>query len=111
MVRRAVVARVSGLYDHRPKLIRAAADYAEQGEGEPPSDLVLLWDWQKLGTPPHSGGLLDQPAGFLQRAKYLEYVYHLMRLWYSGNAHQIGKRDKATFDYVLRLRKQHANTR
>lgn len=89
----------------------AAADFAEDVNKPPPQDLIDLWDWRDLGTPPHAGGLRDQPAGFLHRAKYLEHVYNIMRLWYGGNAKRIGKREKPVFDYVLKLRAQHAHTR
>lgn len=77
---------------------------------EPPSDLITLWDWRDTSTPPNAGGLRDQPAGLLRRAKYLEACYHVMQRWYAGGA-KFNEQEQAVFKRVLQLRKakQHGN--
>ena len=106
MVRLAVDRRLSTAHDHRPKLIAAAADYAAgHDQAAPPPDLIKLWDWRDLSTPPQWGGLDDQPAGFLARARYLEAVYDIMRRWYRDEAN-FTPRERKLFDLVLKARKQ-----
>ena len=67
-----------------------------------------------MGTPPHAGGLRDQPAGLLRRGQYLEAVYNVMKRWYSQGAKSLTTAaDKRIFERVLKLRrdKAHADTR
>ena len=111
MVRRAVVARVSALHHASPKLILAAADYAAGKDVEPPPELITLWDWRDTGTPPHAGGLADQPAGLLRRGKYLEACYTVMKRWYSAGGSHFNAAETKLFKHILELRKAHADTR
>jgi len=83
-----------------------AADIAAGRAVEPPSDLVTLWDWRDTGTPPNAGGLRDQPAGLLRRAKYLEAVYHVMKRWYTSGGKGFNDQDREIFQRVLKLRKE-----
>lgn len=109
MVRFAVDHGLSALDDHRPKLIKAAADYAAGHEdAAPPPDLIKLWDWRDLSTPPQAGGIDDQPAGFLRRARYLEAVYTVMQRWYRDGAVGFSKQENDLFNLVLRIRKDYA---
>jgi len=103
--------RLSPCHEHRPKLIRAAADYAAGHDVAPPSDLVKLWDWRDLSTPPVSGGLDDQPAGLLRRARYLEAVHSVMQRWYRDQHVDFTPSERELFSLVLRLRKQNASQR
>ncbi len=68
MVRRAGAADLRQPVCHLPKLIRAAADFAER-KGPPPDEWTIWEDWQFFGLPPEAGGLNDQPAGLLDRIR------------------------------------------
>jgi len=77
----------------------AAADYADgkrvkdehgndvlDGRGNPvtvlpPDELRLAFRCQQWGTLPHSGGLLDQPAGLVERMTIAVNVYNAMKAW------------------------------
>lgn len=50
-----------------------------------------MLDWRKLGTPPLPGGLLDQEAGFLRRARHLEVVFETARNFYTGDGSDLRK--------------------
>ena len=109
MVRFAVDHRLSPPDDHRPKLIKAAADYAAgHAEAGPPPDLVKLWDWRDLSTPPQPGGIDDQLAGFLPRARYLEAVYQVMQRWYRDGGKDFTAQERRLFELVLKIRKDNA---
>jgi len=56
------------------------ADYAD-GKGSPPDELRLAFRCQQWGTLPHSGGLLDQPAGLVERMTIAVNVYNAMKAW------------------------------
>jgi hypothetical protein len=73
--------------------------------------LVKLWDWRDLSTPPQAGGIDDQPAGFLRRARYLEAVYLTMQKWYRDGAANLTASERDVFDLVLRIRKHYASQR
>jgi hypothetical protein len=87
-------------------LIRAAADHAAGHAVAPPPDLIKLWDWQDLSTPPVAGGLDDQDAGFLRRARYLEAVHDIMRRWYHGGSKDFTPSERDVFNLVLKIRKE-----
>lgn len=53
----------------------AAADAGRYEDTPPPPLLIKAWDIKRWGALPEAGGLLDQPAGLLQRAAYLSDVY------------------------------------
>lgn len=72
---------------------------------------MTLWDWRDLGTPKLAGGLDDQPAGFLYRARYIEAAYNIMRRFYSRGAAGFNENERRIFKRVLELRKQHASNR
>ena len=71
----------------------------------------MLWDWRDTGTPPHAGGLADQPAGLLRRAKYLEAVYNVMRRFYTQGVKGMGRAESDILKRVLELRRQRGDTR
>lgn len=75
-------------------------------KSEPPPDLVKLWDWRDLHTPPVHGGLDDQPAGLLQRARYLEAVVRVMYRFYHHQSYTFDQSERAILETVLRLRKE-----
>jgi len=58
----------------------AAADYAE-GKTTPPDELRLAFRCQQWGTLPCSGGLLDQPAGLVDRMTIAINVYDAWKGW------------------------------
>lgn len=66
----------------------------------------MLWDWRDTGTPPEHGGLNDQPAGLLRRAKYIEAVYNVMRRFYASGAKGFGRAESDILNRVLRLRRE-----
>lgn len=78
-------------------------------EVEPPQELIKYWDWKDTGTPPTAGGLDDQPAGLLRRAKYLEAVYHIMQRWYKDSRYKMSVQELEIFKRVLQLRKERSN--
>ena len=58
----------------------AAADYAE-GKGEAPPELRLAFRCQQWNSLPVSGGILDQPAGLVERMTTALNVYNAMKSW------------------------------
>ena len=64
------------------KLIRAAADYAE-GNGPTPPELQLYWQCRDLNALPYAGGVLDQPAGLVQRMRAANNVYQAQKAFMS----------------------------
>lgn len=58
----------------------AAAEFAED-KGLPPDELRLAFRCQQWGTLPCSGGLLDQPAGLVERMTIAVNVYNAIREW------------------------------
>jgi hypothetical protein len=64
--------------DHPKRIILAAGLYAD-GQGEKPRELQLWEQWRKFGIPPRGGGLLDQPAGLLERIEIVRSVYDAVR--------------------------------
>lgn len=112
MVRIATHRCIPPLNDHRPKLIREAADYAAgHDDATPPLELVKLWDWRDLSTPPRLGGLDDQPAGFLRRARYLDAVYTVTQRWYQDGSKDFTQSEIDLWHLVLKIRKQYASQR
>lgn len=95
----------------RPKLILAAADFAE-GKGPPPWEYAALIDMRDLGIGYLAGGLRDQPAGMLDKARLYELVIESIRRWNSMTLRQFDKvatrsmRDTVT--WVLQLRREKA---
>lgn len=61
-------------------MILAAADYAEGREGvSPPPELQLAWNCKTWGALPNGGGLLDQPAGLVERMTAALNAYDTIR--------------------------------
>ena len=71
---------IPGTDRYRPKLVWAAAD-AGQYDAPPPRLLTRAWRIKRWGALPEAGGLLDQPAGLMQRMAYLSDVYNAHRAW------------------------------
>jgi len=63
----------------------AAAEFAED-KGLPPEELRLAFRCQQWGTLPCSGGLLDQPAGLVERMTIAVNVYNAMKAWQQSAA-------------------------
>ncbi len=64
-------------------MILAAAAFAE-GDGDAPRELRWVFDRDRWGALPNGGGLLDQPAGALERMAACENVYRAI-LFYARN--------------------------
>lgn len=73
-------------------MILAAAAYAE-GQGPPPRELSLAQEFRRWGLPPRAGGLLDQPAGLLDRIYAAEQVYQAFAE-YGAHGHKPGQMAK-----------------
>ena len=58
----------------------AAADYAE-GKGDAPPELRLAFRCQQWNSLPVSGGILDQPAGLVDKMTVAINVYHGMKAY------------------------------
>lgn len=56
----------------------AVVDYVE-GKGPLPPELSLYWQVQTYHSLPEPGGLLDQPAGLLDRMTAAANVYSIMK--------------------------------
>jgi hypothetical protein len=65
----------------------AAALYAD-GKGSPPDELRLAFRCQQWGTLPHSGGLLDQPAGLVERMTIAVNVYNAWKSYITRDPKQ-----------------------
>lgn len=53
--------------DHHPKKLILAAAHAARKKAPPPQELQLAWNCQNYSSLPKAGGILDQPAGLLER--------------------------------------------
>ena len=56
------------------KLIAAVVAHIDHAS-PPPKDLVLVWDMERWGALPDSGGILDQDAEIMNRSRVLQSVY------------------------------------
>ena len=72
----------------------AAADYAE-GKGTPPEELRLAFRCQQWGTLPCSGGLLDQPAGLVDRMTLVLNTHNAWGAWLKRDPGKDGEFVKA----------------
>jgi len=61
-------------------MILAAAACAE-GQDDAPRELRWVFDHDRWGVLPNAGGLLDQPAGALQRMTACENVYRALQFY------------------------------
>lgn len=68
----------------------AAAEFAED-KGLPPDELRLAFRCQQWGTLPRSGGLLDQPAGIVERMTIALNVYNAVKAWRGAAANNAGE--------------------
>jgi hypothetical protein len=86
----------------------AAADYAE-GEGEPPPELKTAMMCERWNTLPEAGGLLDQPAGLMERMTVLSNVNKTFRAMHASDDWTTWRKDNPDgaelIDEVNRLRK------
>lgn len=48
---------------------------------EPPPELLIGFDWLKFNTPPHAGGLHDQPMLLMHRMKIALNVYETVKAY------------------------------
>lgn len=113
MVRCSTRLAVQPVYGIRPKLILAAADHAEGRKGaKPPRELAKYWEVLETGLGLWPGGLVDQPAGFVRRARYLYLVHEAIKHWRRVKLSVFRKeatRDELeAVDEVLRLRRERA---
>jgi hypothetical protein len=60
-------------------MILAAAACAEDPRQPPPPELALAWQCQRWNALPEAGGLLDQPAGLVQRMTGVDNVFRIWR--------------------------------
>lgn len=58
----------------------AAADYAE-GKSAPPDELRLAFRCQQWNALPSAGGILDQPAGLVERMTVASNVYYAWKAY------------------------------
>ncbi len=90
----------------------AAADYAERRkESVPPSELRLAFRCVQWNALPNPGGLMDQPAGLVERMTIVLNTYNAMKAWKQREPGKEGDFAKAYPDTwaivqeVMRLRK------
>lgn len=57
-----------------------AAACADSG-GDPPPLLKLAWQCKRWNALPEAGGLMDQPAGLMEKLSVLDNVYSTMQAW------------------------------
>jgi hypothetical protein len=51
----------------------------------PPYELLIGLDWTRFGTPPYSGGLLEQPIRMMRNIRYLLSVHNSILSWNEAN--------------------------
>ncbi len=59
----------------------AAADYAQEKSVKPPEELSLALKCQRWNALPVTGGILDQPAGLVERMTIALNTYEAMKAW------------------------------
>ena len=74
-------------------MILAVADCAD-GKGPPPGELQLAWQARGWGALPEAGGLLDQPAGLLDRMSTCLHVYDAVTAYKKSPGGQEGEFSK-----------------
>lgn len=52
-----------------------------EGEGDPPRELITAWQCERWHALPAGGGLLDQPAGLMERMSTALNVYESWKSW------------------------------
>lgn len=45
----------------------------------PPKELYLAWHCERWNALPHAGGIMDQPAGLLDKMAYAQNVYNVIK--------------------------------
>ena len=78
---------------------------ARAAEGAPPPpELRLAWDCDRWHTLPQAGGVLDQPAGLLERMRQADAVYTAWRLWLASDQSAAWRNDhKETWTIVRQI--------
>lgn len=61
----------------------------------------MAWQSKRWGALPDAGGLLDQPAGLIERMNYAENMYNAFRMWKDGRAVDLAKQSPKLFDFVV----------
>jgi hypothetical protein len=87
-------------------MILAVADCAD-GKGPPPGELQLAWQARGWGALPEAGGLLDQPAGLLDRMSTALSVYDALAAYKkrpAGHELEFSQKNPREWDVVLRIR-------
>lgn len=56
----------------------------------PPKELALAWHCERWNALPRAGGILDQPAGLLDRMAYAQNVYNTIKAYERVTADQLG---------------------
>lgn len=62
-------------------MILAAAAHAEDTKQPPPPELEMAWQAMYWSALPRAGGLLDQPAGLMERMRQAFEVWRAFRAW------------------------------
>lgn len=70
-------------------------------KGEPPEELTLAWQAHRWNALPEAGGLLDQPAGLIERMAYAENMYNAYKLWHDGRAVELANNNPDLFDFIV----------
>jgi len=63
-----------------------AAALCAEGQAEPPAELVLAWRCERFRALPLGGGVLDQPAGLLDKIDAAYGAWHAWRSWLGRQA-------------------------
>jgi hypothetical protein len=56
--------------------------YVEGDTTTPPRELALCWQIEQFHTLPFAGGLLEQPAGLMNRVNAAGNIYRAYNAWY-----------------------------
>lgn len=62
----------------------------------------MAWQAKRWNALPEAGGLLDQPAGLLERMAYAEDWYTAYKMWNDGKAVDLMKIAPDMFDSIVR---------
>jgi hypothetical protein len=92
-------------------MMLAAADYGLDSKSPPPPDLELAFACKRWNSLPEAGGLLDQPAGLIQRMTVAENIYNAFRAMVTAkNAAKFADDNPGVMDLienVTRLREEY----
>ena len=66
----------------------------------PPDELVLAWNCERWNSLPYGGGLLDQPAGLMDKLSLLSKVHNAYKVFRNKKPGEEDKIPQEVFDTI-----------